>query len=99
MESVKNVQKSKIYCYDCKKRIKIKDNNVQDGVLLGYEDNGKKIKIFKCNKCFEKDSSLKNFRKCEVYSRIVGYLRPVQQWNKGKEQEFRERKEFVQGEV
>jgi hypothetical protein len=28
---------------------------------------------------------------CEVYSRIVGYLRPVQDWNKGKQQEFRER--------
>ena len=31
---------------------------------------------------------------CEVYSRVVGYLRPVQQWNKGKAQEFRERREF-----
>lgn len=29
-----------------------------------------------------------------VYSRIVGYYRPVQQWNKGKTQEFKERKEF-----
>jgi hypothetical protein len=28
---------------------------------------------------------------CEVYSRIVGYLRPVQDWNKGKQQEFRDR--------
>jgi len=27
----------------------------------------------------------------EVYSRVVGYLRPVQQWNPGKQQEFRER--------
>jgi len=32
---------------------------------------------------------------CEVYSRVVGYLRPVQQWNVGKQQEFKERKEFV----
>ena len=31
---------------------------------------------------------------CEVYSRIVGYIRPVQQWNIGKKQEFKERKEF-----
>jgi len=31
---------------------------------------------------------------CEVYSRVVGYLRPVNQWNKGKQQEFKERKEF-----
>jgi ribonucleoside-triphosphate reductase (formate) len=31
---------------------------------------------------------------CEVYSRIVGYLRPVQQFNSGKQQEFKERKEY-----
>jgi len=32
---------------------------------------------------------------CEVYSRVVGYYRPVQNWNKGKRQEFADRKEFV----
>ena len=31
---------------------------------------------------------------CEVYSRIVGYYRPVSQWHEGKQQEFHERKEF-----
>ncbi len=31
---------------------------------------------------------------CEVYSRVVGYLRPVQQWNKGKKEEFNLRKAF-----
>lgn len=30
--------------------------------------------------------------KCEVYSRVVGYLRPVQNWNKGKKEEFGMRK-------
>ena len=30
----------------------------------------------------------------ECYSRIVGYLRPVQDWHAGKQQEFRERKTF-----
>lgn len=30
--------------------------------------------------------------KCEVYSRVVGYLRPVQAWNKGKQEEFAMRK-------
>jgi len=34
-------------------------------------------------------------QKCEVYSRIVGYIRPVQQWNAGKATEFGDRKEFV----
>ena len=31
---------------------------------------------------------------CEVFSRVVGYYRPVQNWNKGKAEEFKERKEF-----
>ena len=30
----------------------------------------------------------------EVYSRVVGYLRPVKDWNAGKQEEFKERKEF-----
>lgn len=32
--------------------------------------------------------------KCEVYSRVVGYLRPVQGWNKGKQEEFNLRKTY-----
>lgn len=31
---------------------------------------------------------------CEVYSRVVGYLRPVAQWNIAKQLEFKTRKEF-----
>ena len=42
---------------------------------------------FFCPKCTIKQP-------CEVYSRIVGYLRLVSQWNVGKVQEFHERKVF-----
>ncbi|MEM2560063.1 MAG: ribonucleoside triphosphate reductase [Candidatus Bathyarchaeia archaeon] len=31
---------------------------------------------------------------CEVYSRVVGYLRPVDQWNDGKRSEFKIRKTY-----
>jgi ribonucleoside-triphosphate reductase (formate) len=31
---------------------------------------------------------------CEVWSRIVGYFRPVGEWNKGKKSEYDERKEY-----
>jgi len=31
---------------------------------------------------------------CEIYSRVVGYLRPVSQWNDGKQAEFSDRKSF-----
>lgn len=30
----------------------------------------------------------------ECYSRVVGYFRPTQQWNKGKQEEFAQRKEY-----
>ncbi len=42
---------------------------------------------FECPKCTVKQP-------CEVYSRVVGYIRPVGQWHKGKQQEFKERKEY-----
>ena len=42
---------------------------------------------FECPQCTIKQP-------CEVYSRIVGYLRPVQQWNAGKKQEYEKRKTF-----
>ncbi|GBE19864.1 anaerobic ribonucleoside triphosphate reductase [archaeon BMS3Abin17] len=32
--------------------------------------------------------------KCEVWSRIVGYLRPTSRWNAGKLSEFGDRKLF-----
>lgn len=40
---------------------------------------------FKCPQCESE---------CEVYSRIVGYMRPVKQWNKGKQEEFKDRRLF-----
>lgn len=36
---------------------------------------------------------------CEVWSRVVGYYRPVDQWNKGKQQEYRERVEYCADEA
>jgi anaerobic ribonucleoside-triphosphate reductase len=44
-----------------------------------------------CPKCDEESGKKV---KCEVWSRSVGYLRPVEQWNEGKQQEFKDRKTF-----
>lgn len=44
-------------------------------------------KHYYCPKC----ESNNVITKCEVYSRIVGYLRPVDQWNNGKKEEFKMR--------
>ena len=41
--------------------------------------------VYECPKCH---------KKTEVYSRITGYYRPVQNWNDGKAQEFKERKTY-----
>ena len=41
----------------------------------------------------------KRYVPCEVYSRVVGYLRPVSAWNLAKKQEFKERKVFKQPEA
>ena len=35
---------------------------------------------------------------CEVYSRVVGYLRPVSAWNEGKRQEYADRVVYRQPE-
>jgi len=32
--------------------------------------------------------------KCEVYSRVVGYITPITNWNEGKEEEFKDRTTF-----
>jgi ribonucleoside-triphosphate reductase len=45
-----------------------------------------KGEVYHCDKCG---------RETEVYSRIVGYLRPVSQWNKGKAAEFKIRKTYI----
>jgi anaerobic ribonucleoside-triphosphate reductase len=32
--------------------------------------------------------------KCLIYSRVSGYLTPVQQWNLGKQSEYKDRKVY-----
>ncbi|MGB2600978.1 MAG: anaerobic ribonucleoside-triphosphate reductase [Candidatus Omnitrophota bacterium] len=31
----------------------------------------------------------------EVFARVTGFFRPVQSWNKGKTQEFKDRKKYL----
>jgi len=82
-------------CHDCQKEIIFDGDEIKNGKLLKYIlPDGEEKTIFKCNECFEKSQSLNNYQQTEVYSRVVGYLRPVSQWNEGKQQEFKDRKEF-----
>jgi anaerobic ribonucleoside-triphosphate reductase len=77
-------------CYDCDKELKKGKKHaiyfVKDEELLA---------IFKCQECYEKDNIL-HYKKqdCDVYSRIVGYYSNLKQWNKGKVEEWSDRKTF-----
>ncbi len=35
--------------------------------------------------------------RCTIYSRVVGFLTPINQWNEGKRAEFNDRKTFKVG--
>lgn len=50
---------------------------------------------FKCSKCLEEDNGLISPTRCEVFTRVCGYLRPKQSFNPGKKVEFEQRKNFI----
>ncbi len=83
-----------VKCFDCDCLINIKDDEIENGALLAYSENGEDMFVFKCDSCHQEKEGLDNYRECEVYTRIVGYLRPVKQYNPGKQQEYIERKEY-----
>jgi anaerobic ribonucleoside-triphosphate reductase len=37
--------------------------------------------------------------RCEIWSRVMGYHRPVSEWNVGKQQEFADRKFFEESAI
>ena len=40
-------------------------------------------------------SNVRNVELILRYTRVVGYYRPVQRWNHGKQEEFKQRQEYV----
>lgn len=49
--------------------------------------------LCKCQTCFDLNNNFGG--ETEVYSRVVGYLRPIGNWNKSKKQEFDLRKPYI----
>ncbi|HNS32497.1 MAG TPA: anaerobic ribonucleoside-triphosphate reductase [bacterium] len=93
-------------CHDCGRDVSVLTSiDVEGNVLVEggavYDVNPPSIRednIFvKCNECFEKDPVLSRYKPCEVYSRVVGYLRPLKQWNSGKQAEWKARKVYDAG--
>lgn len=67
---------------------------IDGGAVYQPDPNCEDVYI-KCDSCFIKNPILTGWRKTEVYSRIVGYMRPLQTWNNAKAGEFKMRKEFL----
>jgi len=88
-------KENKVYCHDCGKEIKDIEIDEKNQKVTGakfYERDGNWY--VKCLDCFAKDPVLRNFQKSLCYSRVVGFLTPVNQWNLGKKSEFEQRKVF-----
>jgi ribonucleoside-triphosphate reductase len=88
-------------CHDCKEEViididKTKDDyTITGGYIWKYKDIEKPF--FKCLSCMEINPKLTNYRPTEVFSRVCGYLRPTQSWNKGKREEFKNRLNYRLG--
>lgn len=86
-------------CQKCKGKVQLvifkKDMEVSGngGVVIG--DQWDSRPEFKCSKCLEEDGGMINPTRCEVFSRVCGYLRPTQSFNPGKKREFEMRKNFL----
>ncbi len=84
-------------CHDCGKEVYIKVD--QDGKELIIKGGAvyfpKNYDFFvKCDECYMKDPTLRDYQDCDVYSRVVGYLRPVGNWNAGKQAEWDKRVDY-----
>ena len=84
-------------CHDCGCEVKVDVVLGAEGFMIQggavYEPEPEKF-FNKCDECYQKNPKLTDYQSCEVYSRVVGYLRPVSQWNEGKQAEFKDRRMF-----
>ncbi len=86
-------------CHDCKAKTEVLVTLSASGFCVKggaiYQPKQSNGKVFlKCETCLSKSPDLSHFAPTEVYSRIVGYMRPTSQWNKAKQDEFKQRKMF-----
>lgn len=94
-------------CMDCKNEFvatitRISETEMEiDNAIVGVRKSKSKSEsksdlsdryVFKCLDCYERD---KNFGSiCDVYSRVVGFMRPISYWNDAKKEEFKMRKVY-----
>jgi len=88
-------------CVDCSEQVNILISRTEDGGVkidggaiyqpdehMGYDEKH----VYKCDNCFNKDKKI--YARTETYSRVVGYIRPIKQFNDGKIAEYNQRAMF-----
>ena len=87
-------------CHDCgeevvitvdledDKELKIKGGAIYFPDIIPIDENQVQDFFIKCDSCFNIDSVLRDYQPALQYDRVVGYLRPVTQFNPGKKSEF-----------
>jgi len=71
--------------------MKIKKNGGISDIMDSRSEKTIKIKSLREGLSMSEKKILLKKIPTEIYSRVVGYYRPVQNWNEGKQQEFKER--------
>lgn len=85
-------------CHDCQQESQVLATITDDGIAISggavYKPFADETFYIKCESCYKKDNILRDYQPCDIYSRVVGYMRPVGAWNEAKQQEFHKRKNF-----
>lgn len=88
-------------CHDCRCPVRVTYSADEiggrldpcDGAMGYYPtlNDSKKEFFVKCADCYASQPELRNFNPIEVYTRVIGYYRPVSSFNRGKKKEYSQR--------
>lgn len=91
-------------CHDCQDPVTVSVDLDPDGFIVTggaaywpngeFKEDGDPNVFLKCDACHRADPVLRRYQKTEVYDRVVGYYRPVENMNKAKQDEQRARKRY-----
>jgi hypothetical protein len=91
-------------CHDCGADVTVFVDLEDDGFRVSggavywpeftRKENGDPLYFLKCDACYGADPVLRKWRPCEVYDRVVGYLRPIGNMSKAKQAEQRDRARY-----
>ena len=83
-------------CHDCGEAVSVLVNPGPEGFEItgGAMYSTDAGTFLKCDPCYQGSKKLYNYRPVEVFSRVVGYMRPIASCHKAKRKEIADRKMF-----